>query len=164
MMTREIWDDLPDKAKWDIQVALRGPDSYYGEVLKWFTTSVIRGQMKDVFRVGGLVNPDLQLVILPSGESESIYRTFRAAGPLAWKYSHFVEHIGAAANWIGLPKMRVVPEVWHESMRASNTRQAIELILQAANAWVSQGVYDKLYRVPHIKELERHMKSSRIYV
>ena len=65
MMTREQWDQLSDKGKWDIKVAMRGPDSYYGEVLKWYTTSVIRGQVREIFRVGGLVNADLQLVVLP---------------------------------------------------------------------------------------------------
>lgn len=37
------------------------------ETVKWFTTSVIRGKMRKVMRVGGTVNTDLDLIILPNG-------------------------------------------------------------------------------------------------
>ena len=66
-MTPEQWKTLPDKARWDITVTLRGPDSRYGETIKWFTSSVIRGQVVEIFNTHGLVNPDLHLVILPIG-------------------------------------------------------------------------------------------------
>src|SRR3990167_9321895 len=50
--TKERWDlELNDKGKWDVMVAMRGPDSNYGETLKWFTTSVIRGRCRRAFRV-----------------------------------------------------------------------------------------------------------------
>ena len=159
-ITREQWEALSDKARWDVKVALRGPDAYNGEVLKWFTTSVIRGQVREVFRVGGLVNHDLQLVVLPSAELASTYK----ASKTSWNYKHFVEHVGTAADWLGVPKLRIEPSVWHAAMQAGSSKQAIQTILDAAQAWEgSQYPYITLYKSAHLKELERHMNTGHLY-
>jgi hypothetical protein len=65
-LSREEWEKFTPKMQWDIKVALRGPDLYASDTTKWFTTSIIRGKMREVCRVGGLVNDDLNLIILPS--------------------------------------------------------------------------------------------------
>ena len=127
-ITREQWESMSDKAHWDVKVSLRGPDSYYGETLKWFTTSVIRGQMKDVFRVGGTVNSDLKLIILPKSDhydkpiSEDL-------GRFAWNADHFIEHVRQAADWIGIPVLKIPKELWNVTMCYPNQRQSCLEIL-----------------------------------
>lgn len=66
-ITQKEWDALSPKQKWDSIVGLRGPDVSPSDVIKWFTTSVIRARLSGVMRVGGQVNQDLNLVIIPSG-------------------------------------------------------------------------------------------------
>lgn len=61
------WNRLTPKQQWDTIVALRGPDFRGSETVKWYTTSVIRGKMRKILRVGGTVNTDLNLVVIPSG-------------------------------------------------------------------------------------------------
>lgn len=70
-LTQTEWEAFTPKQKWDVIVALRGPDVAGSETIKWFTTSVIRGRMRQVMRVGGQVNTDLNLIILPSSWSVS---------------------------------------------------------------------------------------------
>ena len=110
--TKEQWDALPPKGKWDVQVALRGPDLPAPSVIKWFSTSVIRGKMKEVTRVGGLVNDSLNLIILPSDA-----KFFKVPSDLKEKViiqmgfspffdqHHFWEHVRVAATWLGIPVM-----------------------------------------------------------
>ena len=64
-VTKAQWANLSPKQQWDCLVALRGPDCFQSDKIKWFTTSVIRGQMGEIMRVGGLVNNEMKLVILP---------------------------------------------------------------------------------------------------
>lgn len=68
-LSREEWDKFTPKMQWDVKVALRGPDLAMSDTTKWFTTSVIRGKMRDVSRVGGLINDDLNLILIPSSLS-----------------------------------------------------------------------------------------------
>lgn len=65
--TSEEWARLTPKQQWDTIVALRGPDLRGSDSAKWYSTSVIRGKMRGILRVGGMVNTDLNLMILPSG-------------------------------------------------------------------------------------------------
>ena len=117
-MNREQWDSLSDKGQWDIKVALRGPDSYFGETLKWFTTAVIRGQMKEVFHVGGSVNSDLKLVILPrSSHYSEEPSTESQHGKFSWNSSHFIEHVRQAADWMGIPVLKIPRELWNQTMQ-----------------------------------------------
>ena len=121
MLTKSEWFSLSEKAQWDIKVALRGPDSCYGETLKWFTTSVIRGQCADVFRVGGLVNPDLKLVVLPYGTPGSkVNSAFREAGKVSWNYEHFVDHVSSAAVHLGLDRLHIEADLWHSAMQGNS--------------------------------------------
>lgn len=162
MITKAYWDSLSDKARWDTFVALRGPDTNYGEVLKWFTTSVIRGQVREVFRVGGLVNHDLQLVVLPQ-EGVPSGRRSRAE----WNWQHFASHVATAADWLEVPKLRVETQVWHAAMQESSSVAAIKAIQEAAEVWRvkdPERAYSKLYKPLHLKELERHARSGQLYV
>lgn len=130
VMNKERWDHMAGKPQWDIQVALRGPDSYYGEVLKWFTTAVIRGHMRGVIRVGGSINADLKLVVLPkhsSLHSEAIERS-------KWNAAHFVEHVHLAADHIGIPVLRIPGELWHRVMQYDSQSEAAREILEFVKA------------------------------
>ena len=179
-LTQAVWDAFSEKAQWDIKVALRGPDSCYGETLKWFTTSVLRGFCSEVFRVGGTVNPDLKLVVLPAGSmSEEQSLAYQQAGALGWNFSHFTEHIRTAADWLELPVLRIEAVVWHEVMKGRHWSQSGQEILAAAKAWkekkpeaeTDQVINYKqlvvsprnLYTPVLIKELERHLKNGRYY-
>ena len=125
-MNKERWDHMAGKPQWDIQVALRGPDSYYGEVLKWFTTAVIRGHMRGVIRVGGSINIDLKLVILPKHSSLHAEQIERSK----WNAAHFVEHVHLAADHIGIPVMRIPGELWHRVMQYDSLSEAAREILE----------------------------------
>lgn len=145
-MTTSQWDDLNEKAQWDIKVALRGPDSYYGETLKWFTTSVIRGQMKGVFRVGGTVNSDLQLIIIPSDGGYS-----HPANKYSWNARHFIEHVSLAAEWLHIPRFSIDSVLWHDVMCFDSARKAARLILEQPTLKES-----------HKEELKRHYESGKL--
>ena len=164
-ISKEQWNQLSDKAKWDIKVALRGPDSYYGETLKWFTTSVIRAKVRDAFRVGGTVNKYLNLVILPWGNDAAVYEEFSKAGQLAWNYQHFVEHVSVAASWLGIPILQVEDAVWHAAMRERYSKAAGTVIIAAADAYSRkpESGRPRLYKPSYIKELSRHLSSDALY-
>lgn len=156
-ITKTDWDNLSEKAQWDIKVALRGPDVYHAETIKWFTTSVIRGRCRKVFRVGGLVNSDLKMVILPSGYRNS---QTKRDNPDAWNSGHFLDHVSTAAQWLHVPVLHVPADVWFDAMR-SDIRDAGEQILKAAEQQMQEN--HKLL-VPQqmecIAELKRHLKSG----
>src|SRR3990167_7782282 len=140
-MTREEWDQLSDKAQWDIKVAMRGPDSNYGEVLKWYTTAVIRGQVRYAFRVGGLYNTDLKLVVVPAGaraREEKSLKPFEKAGAVAWNWHHFTDHIITAARWLNVPRLYVTHDIWHAAMQIGTAKQAGLMILEAGKESASR--------------------------
>lgn len=93
-ITEAYWASLDGKAKWDSLVALRGPDLVSSDVLKWFTSSVLRHVMKEVMRVGGLVNGKVPFVVLPNSYA-------------GWKGNfdicHFCGHVYEAACWLKVP-------------------------------------------------------------
>ncbi|MGE3341558.1 MAG: hypothetical protein AB7J46_06715 [Candidatus Altimarinota bacterium] len=128
-LTTERWNELSDKARWDIFAAMRGPDSFYGETLKWFTTAVIRGRVRRVYRVGGTVNQKLKLVVLPDQRGCGI-SSYSASGKTAWNASHFVEHIEQAAAWLGVPVLWIPEQLWHEVMNGGGRKTAAEKILK----------------------------------
>ena len=144
-LTPSQWRSLPDKGKWDIQVALRGPDSYYGEALKWYTTGVIRGHVRNVMRVGGTVNTDLRLVVCP------LDRTGKKVTD-SWNAGHFLDHIIAAATWLGLPVLYIPTQRWHEIMQGNHSSTAGKEILEEARR------LGETSQKPLINELRRHLK------
>jgi hypothetical protein len=141
-MTKEQWDKLGSKPRWDIIVAQRGPDTQNSSTLKWFTTSVIRGQVGDVMRAFGgsaLLNEDLHAVVLPAGRV--------TMGQ--FDVGHFLEHINSAANWLGIPVVYTRADVWTDVMKGNeyNLLQSCEKLI----AGVGEELQD-----PGYKELCRH--------
>lgn len=102
-LTKAEWKGMSGKAQWDVISALRGPDLSNSGTIKWFTTSVIRGKLREVMRVGGQVNEDLNLIILPGTFSSPI-----VAG--LFDAEHFLTHISTAASWLSIPVRRVPPQ------------------------------------------------------
>lgn len=107
-MTSEEWDALSPKGKWDSIVALRGPDLVGSDVLKWFTTSIIRHRLSSVMRVGGMVNNKLPFVVLCSEGPVGISPRAKAA----FDMSHFYGHIYEASQWLGIPVVSCSPDTW----------------------------------------------------
>lgn len=91
-LTAEQWAAFDGKARWDVLCAMRGPDHEHA-ILKWHTTAVLRAKMREVIRVGGMINYNQSLILIPAG---------------APKRGHFLSHVQAAAHWLGIP-MCVVP-------------------------------------------------------
>ena len=152
-MTPTQWANLPDKGRWDIMVALRGPDAPSPEVMKWFTSSVIRGQVREVFNSHGLVNSDLQLVVLPTGYGKSN----------GWNREHFCSHIHSAAGWLGLPVLSVECKVWIDAMNRRGWKEAGEVKKIAASQFQACPPDDSwmesiLYKPEQMTELVRHLK------
>lgn len=180
-MTKTGFARLSEKAQWDIKVALRGPDSNYGETLKWFTTSVIRGQMQEVFRVGGLVNDDLKLIVIPGGSTKGegkVNKIYAEVGPYGWNYSHFLDHVRVAAGYLEVPELRIETDFWHKVMQERSAGEAIKSILTEAEKWNEKwGGEDRdeeklvlkygygarsLYRPEPVAELLRHYKEGKV--
>lgn len=152
-LTKEQWDHLGEKPRWDILVALRGPDSYYGETLKWFTTAVIRGRVRNAIRIGtggAALNKDLKLVVLPDDRGVSRGSPNRAD----WNASHFIQHVHDAACWLKLPAMLIPADLWHELMSGGFTiaTAASEILRHKPTSITSSTpTTDTLYR-----EFQRH--------
>lgn len=124
-MNRDQWDALTPKGRWDIIVAQRGPDSKAGDVLKWFTTSVIRSEVGQILRAWGgsaLVNDDLKAIILPAGPPTG------KKGIDGFDWSHFLEHIHSAATYLGLPIGHVSSELYYEAITERNLYAAAAMM------------------------------------
>ncbi len=106
-ITPEEWSSFSGKAKWDSQVALRGPDILNSSVLKWFTSSVIRHRLSGVMRVGGLINNEIPFVILPSGPVPQ---------SKPFDFTHFCEHVHESADWLSIPIAWVPGDIWKKAM------------------------------------------------
>lgn len=108
-ITRQAWTDLSKKQRWDVRVALRGPD-HGNELLKLFTTSCIRYGCTKVMRVGGLINFHSPALILPNAPA------YRLSGgrddPWGFNVSHFVGHIEEAAQILELPAVKIPLDIW----------------------------------------------------
>lgn len=112
-LTQAEWDNMGGKARWDSQVALRGPDLVSSQIVKWFSTSIIRHRMSAVMRVGGLVNSEFPFIVIPSLG----YRPNKGRRD-AFDFSHFVGHVFEAANWLGIPVAHVPFEAWKATILA----------------------------------------------
>lgn len=141
-ITRETWDGLPDKAKWDVKVAMRGPDRHHSDVLKWFTTSVLRGHVREVFRVGGLVNNKFKHVYVGIGRTSFTEETRKELEQ--WNYNHFHSHITEAACWLNLPVVAVDLNVFIKAMNQETPMAAAKVILTDADPKWSPAVTTEL--------------------
>lgn len=119
-MTRSQWDSLCTKGQWDIMSAMRGPDYVHSHMLKWYTTAVLRGQMEEVFRVGGLVNRILPFIVVPSEASIFI--------PPPFDSSHFFTHVKEAAAWMGVMCYKVDASLYRDVLAFSSVTQGWELL------------------------------------
>ena len=150
--TRQRWEALSEKERWDIMVALRGPDSHYGETLKWYTTSVIRGQMRGILRVGGTINTHLQMIITPRDRGTS----FKSKPKIdRWNCAHFIEHVQLAAHHMGLHDMQISGDLWHEAMCMSSAYEAGKKMLEVLSTGAE---FDPV----GIKELGKHVEMGRV--
>lgn len=170
-LSRPDWARFTPKMQWDIKVSLRGPDVDNSQMLKWFTTSVIRGKMREVTRVGGLINTDLNLVVIPISNSTfngySRYgsppsdlppcscercawltkRLHKEAGVLRWDCSHFFHHIQEASAILGIPCVAADPLIYREVFRTGSLSTATATVLNAI---------DTSYQSER-EELKRHL-------
>lgn len=121
-MTKDQWSSLNGKQQWDCIVALRGPDLYGSETIKYFTTGVIRNAMAPIMRVGGQLS-NLDFVCLPSG------RVFKPAkeGGVAIDLNHFVQHVWEAAQNLDIPIVAVPSDLWEKLVNAPY-REAMKLL------------------------------------
>ena len=154
-MIKAEWDVLSAKAQWDIKVALRGPDSYYGETLKWYTTSVVRGQIRHVFRVGGTINKSLAAIITPKRGC------FPEADPTTWNHHHFIEHVRLAAVHLRIPDMRISSDLWHKAMQSPCTWMAARMIMEEYEEEDPSSI--KIKKKVLITMLQDHMKAEGVF-
>lgn len=109
----DVWNEFSAKQKWDIMVALRGPDCHESrDGIKQFTSSAVRGKMIQVMealkmRVGGQVNTDLGLMIVPDQR-----------GGFLWNAQHFFEHQEEAGSYLGIPLLKIPKDVYLHHMGA----------------------------------------------
>lgn len=127
-LTKPIWDSLNDKAQWDIKAALRGPDCYNSEPIKWFTTAVIRWACKNFFRVGGLVNHEINFVVLPIG----VVTVNLFSGKESWNYHHFIQHTSEAASWLDIPIVYVTIDSWLRAVLTQSNAECAKVLLSGA--------------------------------
>lgn len=144
-MTPDQWKQLTPKQQWDVTVALRGPDVSGGDAIKWLTSSVIRGHMEPIMRVGGLINRDLNLVVLPKQQGGYIAQSL-------WDYNHFSEHIREAASVLDIPIAVVSFPWWFNLVNPHmDVRTAIKSVLGEWERMPNQASTDA------IAELKRHL-------
>lgn len=110
----EKWEKFSGKAKWDVLVAMRGPDSYDPyESIKLTTSSVLRHVMGKAIRTGGMINTSLPFVTIPTPNA-----TQRKSGGLLipdWRFfngEHFFGHVGEAANYCDVPIWYCPRDLW----------------------------------------------------
>lgn len=121
MITKSTFEALSEKEKWDIFVAMRGPDCQFSETVKYYTTSVLRFWMSKVIRVGGLVNHDLKLILIPKWGIEKYSGTIPGwqKDHTSWNYDHFFEHVRSAAQALGVPELKIDAATWFDAMEKS---------------------------------------------
>src|SRR3990167_10018557 len=91
---------MTPKQRWDILASIRGPDCYRSEIVKFWSTGVIRYRLSSVMRVGGKLNSAIELIIIPTG-------IVAPPQKLRWNAAHFFEHIEEAAAALEIPKIYV---------------------------------------------------------
>lgn len=153
-MTKGAWAELNGKQQWDVMVAMRGPDTNHSELIKWVSTSVIRWAMHSVMRVGGTLNEDLKLIIVPT-DPHSLDRDSQAkvGGVVgAWNSAHFFQHVIEAAYVLGITVCPIPNEVYLAGL--ANHHQAHMLI--GIYKWMKdQSSYKK-----STEEVKRHLKDQ----
>lgn len=117
-LSPSTWKVLSGKQQWDCVVALRGPDVAQSATLKWLTTSIIRHKLSDVMRVGGLINPDLRMIILPDGGR--FYPAYKGRVPIYLRsdLNHFFQHVREAACILGIPYITLPGAVYARCLEA----------------------------------------------
>jgi hypothetical protein len=119
-LTLAQWDALSPKAQWDIKVALRGPDCMGSEGVKWLTTSLIRGMVSQIMRVGGTVNTSgCPCVVVPS-HLDAVLTQIATPSLFNFNSSHFFSHIIDAAGWMKMGILSVPGEKWEHAINAFN--------------------------------------------
>ena len=146
-MTKEKWEKLTTKAQWDIQAAFRGPDLKSSNLVKWWTTSVIRGQMKNVTRVGGLVNDNLPMVIVPQD-----WKVVSEQGH--FDSYHFLEHVMTAAQYLYIPIASLPGDWWRECVWMNRYGESARAFLKRFKELEERGIYPKEW----VTLLESHVK------
>ena len=149
--TKDEWAKFQGKQQWDIQVALRGPDCTKPEAIKWFSTSVIRGVISGAMRVGGVVNDDLRLIILPE------------AGPYgaakSWAWDHFKDHVVTAAHWLVIPILYVPWGIWWNDRILDPHQYGQELYKFLVKVSAEDRYTSKQYTT-YAEEIARHLKAT----
>ena len=137
-MTKTQWAELTGKQQWDVMVALRGPDCQHSENIKWVTTSVIRWALHTIMRVGGTLNDDLRVVVVPAsgglGLDKPIRDQMSKDRVRSWSPSHFFQHVDEAAQVLGIPTHWVDGEVYLRAMREPQILHTIVRLWEAAQA------------------------------
>lgn len=147
--TKEEWAQFDGKKQWDIQVALRGPDCTKPESIKWFSTAVLRGVMQKAMRVGGTVNEDLRLIILPQAGPHGALK--------CWAWSHFSEHVRIAAHWLEIPVILVPWHTWWDQRDVEPPTYGKGLVASLKQELKTGDKYTSFYLQPAIIELKRHL-------
>lgn len=160
-MTKTAWAELTPKAQWDIQVAMRGPDCQNSEGIKWLTTGVIRWAMHTVMRVGGSLNEDLKIILVPN-DCYTLDKEIRAKTEdktLSWSPAHFFQHVIEAAHWLGITAVPIPNEVYLQAVRQSQPAMGLYVIW----VWANEGSgdnnpYESVFHSKVKLEVERHLE------
>lgn len=125
-ITDETWSGLSPKQKWDIRVAMRGPDCQ-SKLLKHFTTAILRHACREAFRVGGDIVSECPALIVP----DVPFRLTIGIGGSGFRFqaSHFLGHVTEAAEILGLPKVCIPNDLWLQVFSEnSNVRTSAVLL------------------------------------
>jgi len=141
MISKDRWyNELSEKNRWDVMVAMRGPDSQFPNsnyVLKYFTTAVIRGEVWEILRCAGgsaLYNTDDRYIILPDGDlyPPDLFDN-NPEQSLQWRYGfnldHFVKHIEKARVVLDIPTFYVPTHIWLIMMEHPGIKGAVKFLL-----------------------------------
>lgn len=120
-ISKSTWEEMGGKAKWDSIVALRGPDLKGSELLKMFTTSVIRHRLSGVMRVGGQIS-QLGCIVVPNG---AIIKSDK------FDDQHFFAHVREAAYHLAIPIVSMEASVYKAAMDTGSTSEACKVFLRA---------------------------------
>lgn len=123
MITELQWDEYTGKQKWDVLVAMRGPDVKNSDTLKWFTTAVIRYHAENLFRIGGMINHHTPFVLGLINGCE-----YKPVGPRSWDLVHFFTHIMEAAALLQVPIYYVSSQTILEVMIRRNV-EAVQYLI-----------------------------------
>lgn len=127
VLTRDEWERLPAKAQWDIKAALRGPDVNGSEIIKYWTTSVIRYACSHAFRCGGSQQDQIPLVVTPKNAPSG-------HDPLGFNLGHFCEHVRTAAQWLGIYQFYLPYGEWVKAVQHGHPHAIGEALLKHADA------------------------------